>query len=419
MSLLRFTRPKPETVFTPRKPLNEKMYVERRDLERRFDRAIRGTQHLAIFGDSGNGKTWLYQKVLKEKRCPYVLVDLSIAKTDGIDNAFRAALSRPYGWQPEAKTSKKAGGAKAVLEVQKEEQTQYTFADEPPFEKLVSQVSKLSGNQKFIVFDNLESVAHCPDVLQSLAAYILRLDNPRFSASQVRFLFVGVVSDIRNLLSGSAHVGTIANRIQELPEVKRLSNFEAETVLRTGLLGELDIEFGEDEQDVLYAAMYYSGKNAQQLHEIGLNLAFEAEENDWCIDWGDASRAIIEWGHSSLAGYAPIVRSRMNKKDTRVQRRNQVLYCIAKRAADEFSVPEIDAFVRDEFPHNANVSQLGIDQILKGLSVDDAPILVRDENTNRFRFSHPKLRIAIRYVLKKSEHGDVVENKDLARPHFD
>ncbi|UWR99050.1 AAA family ATPase [Phaeobacter inhibens] len=419
MSLLRFTRPKPETVFTPRKPLNEKMYVERRDLERRFDRAIRSTQHVAIFGDSGNGKTWLYQKVLKEKKCPYVLVDLSVAKTDGIDNAFRSALSQPYGWQPDSKSSKNAGGAKAVLEVRKEEQTQYTFADEPPFEKLVNQVAKLSGNSKFIVFDNLESVAHVPEVLQALAGYVLRLDNPRFSAAQVRFLFVGVVSDVRNLLSGSAHVGTIANRIQELPEVKRLSPFEAESVLRTGLLDELEIDFGEDEQDVLRGAMYYSGRNAQQLHEIGLNVAFEAEENDWCVGWGHASNAIIEWGHSSLAGYAPIVRSRLNKKDTRVQRRNQVLYCIAKGAPDEFSVSEIDNFVRNEFPHNANVVQLGIDQILKGLSVDEAPILFRDENTNRYRFAHPKLRIAIRYVLKKSEDGDVVENKDLARPHFD
>lgn len=110
MSLLNFTRPKPEDVFTPRKPLNEKMYAARRTLETKFDRAIRGSQHIAVFGDSGNGKTWLYQKVLKDKKCPYILVDLAIAKTNGLDNAFRNALENPYGWEPNAKVDGKSGG---------------------------------------------------------------------------------------------------------------------------------------------------------------------------------------------------------------------------------------------------------------------------------------------------------------------
>lgn len=416
MSLLNFLRPKPEAVFTPKKPLNEKMYVERRTLERRFELAIRGSQHIAIFRDSGNGKTWLYQKVLKERNCSYVLVDLSIAKTDGIDNAFRYSLENPFGWQPETHTSTSAGGLAALFEISKEEGTQYTFADKPPFEKLLEEVAKLRGAHKFIVFDNLEAIAKDSDLIERLTAYILRLDNPKFAASGVRFLFVGVVSDIRVLLAGAANAGTIANRIYELPEVRRLTPFEAQKVVQTGYIDLLKIDFGDDEDAALAGTIYYSGRSAQHLHEIGLNVAFEAEAKEWRIGWPEVSQAILDWSESSLEGHAASVRARMNRIDTKVQRRNQVLYCIAKQPSDEFSVSDIDTHVRREFPHNSNVVQLGVDQILKSLCHNSLPILIRDEGTNRFRFTHPKLRIAIRHVIRKTDDGRIEENIDLAKP---
>ncbi|MGR3375120.1 hypothetical protein [Salipiger abyssi] len=395
------------------------MYVERRTLETRFNRAIRGTQHIAIFGDSGNGKTWLYQKVLKERKCSYLLVDLSIARTNGLDNAFRAALENPYGWQPESKSESKTGGVKLGIDAKAETGTQYTFADEPPFDKLITQASKLKGENKFIVFDNLESVTNSPEILEQISSYILRLDNPKFAKFGVRFLFVGVVNDIRAILSGGVSASTISNRIYELPEVKPLTKFEAEKVLRTGYLEILQIDFGDDEEDAIYGSIFYSGRSAQHLHEIGLNVGFQSEENDWIADWSIVSSAIIEWCESSLAGHTATVRARLNKKETRVQRRNQVLYCIAKRAEDEFTVSEVDTMVRKEFPHNTNVTQLGIDQILKGLCQGDLPLLLRDSSTNRFRFSHPKLRLAIRYVLRKSDSGDISENSDLAKQEYE
>ena len=418
VSLLKFTRPKPEIVFTPRKPLNEKMYAERRLLETKFERAIRGSQHIAVFGDSGNGKTWLYQKVLKDRKCPYILVDLSVAKTSGLDNAFRNSLDSPYGWEPSSKSDDLSGGIALGVGANRTKGTQYTFADKPPFEKLMDEMSKKGTRQKFIVFDNLESVVDNPEIIEQLTAYILRLDNPKFVASGVRFLFVGVVSNIRALLSGGANAGTISNRIFELPEVKRLSPFEAETVLRTGLLDLLKVDFGDEEDIVIQSCKYYSGRSAQHIHEIGLNIGFVAEDHDWEIGWLEVADAILDWSLSSLQGHAAAVRARLNKKETRVQRRNQVLYVIAKHANDYFSVGEIDAAIRKEFPDNTQVAQLGIDQILKGLAQGKMPILERDSTTNRFRFSHPKLRIAIRHVLHRDDEGGVTENTDLAKVDF-
>lgn len=413
MSLLRYTRPKPEEIFTPRRPLNEKMYSERRMLETKFQRALRGSRHIAIFGDSGNGKTWLYQKVLKEQKCGYVLVDLSVAKTSGLDNAFRAALEEPYGWQADSHLDNNSGGIKFALEMSKEAQTQYTFADEPPFDKLVNEVSRLKGNHKFIVFDNLESVVDDKEIVRQLTAYILRLDNPTFAAKSVRFLFVGVVTDIRKLLSGANKSETISNRLNELPEVKRMSHFEAETVFRTGFLDFLNIDFGDDEDIVIRSCVFYSGRSAQHIHEIGLQVAFDAEEYDWSLDWDGVAGAIREWADSNLEGHNSAVRARLNQKATRIRRKNQVMYSIARLARDEFSVSDVDHMVRLEFPHNTEAQQLGIDQILKGLTQGEVPILNRDSSMNKFRFANPKLRLAIRNVLVKDDEGDVAESGRL------
>lgn len=143
------------------------------------------------------------------------------------------------------------------------------------------------------------------------------------------------------------------------------------------------------------------------------------KKNNWKVaDWDIASAAIVDWAESSLAGHAQIVRARLNRFDTRVQRKNQVLYCIAKHAEDEFNASDVDRYVREEFSHTASADRLGIDQILKGLTQGDQPLLSKDRSTNRFRLRHPKLRIAIRYVLKKTEDGNISENKSINQPYF-
>ncbi|WP_394196119.1 hypothetical protein [Litoreibacter albidus] len=380
-------------------------------------RALDGSQHIAVFGESGNGKTWLYQKVLKSQKCPYRVVDLSIALTNGLDNAFRDALTDPYGWTPEVKNEKSSGGAKIGIEAMKEQGTQYTFADKPPFDQLIDELAKLKGKAKFLVFDNMEQVSDDPELMRYLAGYLIRLDNPRFAKSEVRFLLVGVVPDMKKMLTHSANTSTISNRIYELPEVKRLSRFEAEKIFRTGFFDVLELEF-EEEDTIISSAVWYSGRSAQQVHELGYNIACDALELDEPMKWTHASQSVLEWAQSSLAGHASIVQARMNNVRTTVQRRNQVLYCIAKSDSDDFLAADVDRFLRDEFPHNTTAAQLGVDQILNSLTDGENPILRRDSATRRYRLTHPKLRIAIRYVLRKNDEGNVAKNEIVDGPYF-
>jgi hypothetical protein len=54
-------------VFTPRSSqVNLKTYVPRLSLERALLRSVQGTMHAVLFGESGNGKSWLYKKVLDQ-----------------------------------------------------------------------------------------------------------------------------------------------------------------------------------------------------------------------------------------------------------------------------------------------------------------------------------------------------------------
>jgi Cdc6-like AAA superfamily ATPase len=54
-------------VFTPRRTdVNKSIYVERPELQTELRRALQGSMHVVIFGDSGSGKSWLYKKVMED-----------------------------------------------------------------------------------------------------------------------------------------------------------------------------------------------------------------------------------------------------------------------------------------------------------------------------------------------------------------
>ena len=67
-------------VFTPRQSgVNDDMYVERPRHEKALKRAINRNSHSLVFGESGNGKSWLYKKVLSENLIPHVIANCANA----------------------------------------------------------------------------------------------------------------------------------------------------------------------------------------------------------------------------------------------------------------------------------------------------------------------------------------------------
>ena len=405
-------RPNPNEIFTPRSAgVNEKMYIERPHLQERLQRAINGSQHIILFGDSGCGKTWLYQRYLKRQSIPFKVVDLSIAMDGGLDHAFRDALTDGYGWKPTAKGESVEGGAKVVLEAHKKVETQYSFHDVSPFDKIVTELSGGNSKPKFLIFDNLEQISSDPTLLKSIARLTIRLDNPRFALSGVRFLLVGVVSDMKQLVAHHDQAGTVANRLTEIPEVLNLSYSETHQLVQRGFK-KLKMKV-LDEVHLVRNVYYLTFGNPQQVHALCYQIACEAEKADWQVGDSQIENGFSCWVEESLGQHKAMVEPRLNKKETKVQRRNQVLHVVATSSHTELSATEVEALVRHEFPDSARSESLGCYQILRGLCEGKNPLMVHLSATGQFRIAHPKIRLAIRALLCKTQDGDVSRLKGI------
>ena len=82
------------SVFTPRNSaVNLQMYVPRLRLEQALLESIRGSMHSILFGESGNGKSWLYKKVLEQNGIPYEVANCaSASRRKSVTEEIRSVL---------------------------------------------------------------------------------------------------------------------------------------------------------------------------------------------------------------------------------------------------------------------------------------------------------------------------------------
>ena len=395
-----FGRLEPKQVFTPRSAdVNAQMYVSRPELEKRFKRAVDGTHHIIVFGDSGSGKTWLYKKYFAENKINYKIVDLSIAITRPLDEAFRAALPRE-DWEVVSKSENSTLGTNfGIVAPSEGRTTEFRASPTDPFVQLLGALKAKSEQSSFIVFDNFEQVSRDGKVVKELASLILRLDNSEFAKFGVRFLFVGVVADMKELIARFDQAGTVGNRLTEVPEVKPLTENEANELMDRGFVNKLKLKV-TDRADVYNRVRFVTCRNAQQLHELCYYISCEARDAKSEVTPQLAEVAEKEWIGASLSLHVAQIEARMNKRDTKIQRRNQVLYCIGASDEDSYRASTIEDMVRKLFPGKAQVKALGVDQILAGLAAGDNPLLIRNPNDSNYRLAHPKLRLAMRVRLE-------------------
>jgi len=395
-------RPSPSEVFTPRNPnINPDMYVSRRELERKLRRAVEGTQHIIVFGDSGSGKTWLYKKIFSETNSAFQLIDLSIALTEGLSAAFTKSLPRAEWIAKKRKVKGEAGAQFWVAKVGAEGEIEYEAEEVRPIDAVLENLAGKDGDRRFIVFDNFEQVSTNADLLRDISSLVIRLDNPDFARHRVRFLFVGVVADMKELIAHYDNAGTVANRVAEIPEVQNLTQDEAEKLVKRGLFERLRIKFDLEEDLLIKRVLFLTDRNAQQLHELCYEIACEAQDNNWVLRSEGLSAAERDWADTSLSHYRALIESRMNKRETKIQRRNQVIFCLGLLDRPAIKATEVNTMVRKLFPDTVQATQLGIDQILASLADGSNPLLIRNPNESSYRLAHPKLRLAIRVRLEE------------------
>lgn len=402
----------PEKVFTPRAPqVNDSMYVKRERLERRLIDAFNANKYIVIHGESGNGKTWLYKKVFAEKGIHFDVVNLGqAAATGSIESAFKQKLGE---WGRSSLTSQEtnssAGFKPGGMGIDHSMKSSQTFHARSPFMSLLEAVRFRAHGDKpaALVLDNFESIVNDADMVRQIGGLIVSADDESFSQFDVQVVIVGVPGNLKEILVNISNSAPVANRLTELPEVARMTETEARNLIQRGFVEQLGFSFSSElDQEKLYTDIsFYTDRIAQHLHELCLIISQGAVRNHDIITVGIVEEALETWVADSLSSDVGVIEGVMNAIDTKVGRKNQVLFSLGMCSLEDFKTSDIENIVRENFETSG--ATLNVSQILSGFAAAKHPIIRRAPKQNLRKFVTPKYRMAIRAKLKRTSDGRV------------
>ncbi|QTN30683.1 AAA family ATPase [Rhodoferax sp. AJA081-3] len=394
-------------VFTPRSStVNLKIYVPRHDLEQRLLRSIKGSMHSLLFGESGNGKSWLYKKVMDQEGIAYRTANCANASrlkslTQEIVNALTpTGTSKKTGY-----TENKEAAIKAlVAEGKLAHQNQYAIqCAEPLVEALSIFRESINSEYAVLVLDNLESIFDQIDLMNELADILILLDDERYAKHKIKFLIVGVPNGVLEYFAKTKNLESVSNRLEELPKVGGLNKSMINTILDRGFnnLLNYDISAGhllKTSDHIHYVTMGV----AQRVQEYCEKLAYKIEDNKGNFEEKLVPEADREWLCIGLRKAYTVVESHLNSRNTAVARRNQVIFCMGILNTHQFDSTKIVEKITEEFPLTIANGGMGVGGILNELSCGDSPLLKRNPKTKEYRIIDPRYIMCIRAMLIKN-----------------
>ncbi|KPD10348.1 AAA family ATPase [Phaeobacter sp. 11ANDIMAR09] len=397
------SKPKPDDVFTPRSPkVNPSLYIPRPDLEEELVEGLSESQHLVVFGESGNGKSWLYKSVFEKEKVSYDVVNLALASSLGsLGSAFEDKLARQENFEKQEYERSGSGSFKpGGVGVDYEETWKYVKGKKEPFERLLAYLRKSAGKRKaIVVFDNFEQIATDAAICKEIANCVVLLDDPIYASYDVKILIVGTPSGIDEILSHNGNIQTISTRLKEIPEVERMLPTEAQLLMRRGLEDQLKLEVLGNAQVFYDRMLSITDRIALELQELGLKIAKEALKKGNTIDQNVLNRAVQKWAKNSIRASCAMVSGRMNSRETRASRRNQCIYACGATEKESFTYKDIEAKIRELFPVTTKDVSLNVSGELSKLSKGDNPLIKRLPTDDAYRLTSPKVRMAIRTML--------------------
>lgn len=413
-------------VFTPKSSaINPKMYVARPQLESKLKRAIERDFHTLIYGESGNGKSWLYKKVLTEEGVPYKIVNLGTAARNGsISQEIFNVISpldfyEKTGYSETKQTGISAGlnlGVKVEVGGNINHVGQYSIRSNDILLKAFNLFNEAYKDQrKFIILDNLEAIFNNENLMDELANIILLLDDERYSIYKVYFLLVGTPNGVLQYFRKTKNTESVSNRIKEMDEVGGLSIEQVQSIIENGL-NLLGFIISEEELDFLIKHVFNVTLGiAQRVQEYGEQLAYAIEDNNNMYDRGLIKIADYEWLKDGLKECYQQIENNLNSINTEIARKNQVIYCIAKIEAHQFNSNDITSLIKEKFPETIPETNMGIGNILSELSKGDSPLIIKNNKVNSYSIKDPKYLMCIRIMLRKSYDGKKVEKLNFGQ----
>ncbi|RYF19390.1 MAG: hypothetical protein EOO77_10270 [Oxalobacteraceae bacterium] len=402
----------PDQVFTPRAPqVNDRMYVQRAKLEQRLIDAFNANKYIVIHGESGNGKTWLYKKVFAENGIYVDVLNLGqAAATGSLENAFKQKLGEWGRTSPVSQeTNSSAGFKPGGMGIDHSMKTSQGFHAKSPFMLLLEAVRYRAHGDKpaALVLDNFESIVGNAEMVRQIGGLIVSADDESFSQFGVQVVIVGVPGNLKEILVNISNSAPVSNRLTEIPEVARMTEREAKDLIRRGFVEQLGLSFveGLDIEKLYLDISFYTDRIAQHLHELCLIIAQSAARNGDVITPEIAEEALSTWVADTLSSDVGVIEGVMNAIDTKVGRKNQVLYSLGVCTMEDFKTSDIESIVREHF--EVAGAALNVSQILSGFASAKHPIIRRAPKQNLWEFVTPKYRMAIRSKLKRTNDGRV------------
>lgn len=403
-------------VFTPRNPhVNLKIYVPRLDLERALLRAVEGSMHSLLFGESGNGKSWLYKKVLEQNLVTYRVANCANAsRLKSLTQEICSVLVAEGDSQKTGFTENKETAIKAVVaEGKLTHQDQFKVQQKEPLLYALHRFREVAGSETAVlVLDNLESIFGNQERMDELADIIILLDDPRYAASKIKLLIVGVPNGVLAYFARTKNMESVANRLEEVRKVDGLTMPMVTTLVTKGFNDLL--RFGINLVMLESIAKHVHDVTmgvAQRVHEYCEKLAYIIEDGKKVYRPEMLEEADREWLRVGLRQAYTAVESHLNSKRTTIARRNQVIYCIGKIQSHQFDSAKITETLIDQFPETVSETNMGIGSILSDLASGESPILSKNPKTNEYRVADPRYVMCIRIMLRLDRSTKTVEKR--------
>jgi hypothetical protein len=405
-------------LFTPRQhEINSKMYIARPELEKHLKRSLLGSMHSFLFGESGNGKSWLFKKVMSVNKINFITINcanVSRKKSTMSDEIVYKILGTNYTKKinhSETTTT----GANYIAKIESSSQDRYSVVQNDDLLEAFKNLSKDNYNkQSIIVFDNIETLFNNQELLNELSDMIILLDDDTFAKCNIKFLLVGVPNEVQKYFTNSKNVSSVSNRIKELPRVSGLSKYQVEEFVEKGFIKYLKINLSEKELGKISTHVYNVTLGvAQKVNEYCECLAFEFEDNHYTYFDNILYNTDRNWLFNGLRSSYAIIETYLNSTETGKIRRNQVIYSLSKTNSHQITTNEISQILQDEFTNSKFSSNSGIGRILSMLSKGENPLLKKVTHTDSYIITDPLYLMCIRIMLNKDYETEKVYKKNF------
>jgi hypothetical protein len=414
-------RPAINSVFTPRShEVNETMYIRRPDHEQELARAVEGSLHSLICGESGSGKSWLYRHVAKKRGWRLFYANSgNAARKRSISRAIAESVFEENDRELVGYNQKLSGKIELLgLGGGGEAERSYAVQEKDILLRAFTSIRRQAGKEiALLVIDNLEALFSISTLMEELANIVLLLDDPTYATHKVKILLVGVPTEVVEYFRRTPNLESVGNRIKGVRALNSLNEVQITEFLRRGFMEQLRVQFAPGEfKDLVTHSLSVTLGIAERLHEYSEILGYRLEEAEWRYQPRLLEQCDEKFMVTSLRQSYAIIDIRTNERRTKTGRRNQVLYALGKISATTFETTQIEEIVREEFPKSTSVVQrLGIGQILADLSDGLDPLLRRAYRGTSYRFADPKYLMCLRVMLFKDSTDERVLKKTFRR----